>query len=274
MPTTENAAKFADKLTSEHISVDQQGAVGVISFDRPQKKNALTVAMYVDLVAMLRAMAADDTVRVVLLQGNGGNFTSGNDLVDFMNSPPLDESSPVFQALATLHGYEKPVVTAVEGVAIGIGTTFLLHTDLNYLAPTTRLQMPFVNLGLVPEAASSVLVPQMAGLARASELLLLGDMFDAQTALSCGFASQVVAADVNVQEYAMKKAQQLAAKAPEAVRLSKKLLRKSRLEPNRTIDSVLREEAAIFAARLSSPEAMEAFQAFFERRAPDFSRFV
>ena len=172
-------AEPEQRLPSGHVVRETEGAVCTLRFDRPAKKNALTVAMYQDLVATLRAVREDPAIRVVRFAGAPGIFTAGNDLGDFMMRPPTGEDSPVLQLLMLLVGFEKPLVAAVDGPAVGLGATMLLHCDLVVATERTRLQMPFVKLGLVPEAASSLLLPRVAGLQRASEWLLLGEPFPA-----------------------------------------------------------------------------------------------
>ena len=247
--------------------------VATIEIARPEKKNALTVAMYQAMADALNAAQADPAVRAVLITGQPGIFTSGNDIEDFMSRPPGSGSnsaeSPVFQFMRALVDCDKPVVAAVTGAAIGIGTTMLLHCDFVYVADDARLAMPFAGLGLVPEFASSLLVPQLMGHRRAAEKLLLGDPFTAETAVECGIANAVLPAG-EVMAHARRVAERFNALPPGAVRESKRLLR----APLR--DAVLaqiRTEGEAFGRRLTSPEAREAFQAFFEKRRPDFSRF-
>ena len=254
-------------MSDAHVLSERSGHVLRLTLARPEKKNALTRAMYTALAEALDGAADDAGVRAVVLAGSGGAFTAGNDLFDFMMDPPKDETSPVFRFLRALVHFPKPLVAAVEGVAIGIGTTLLLHCDLAYAAPSARFKMPFVDLGLVPEAASSLLVPRLAGGRRASELLLLGDAFGAETAREIGLVNAVADDPVAL---ATERAEALAAKPPAAVRLSKSLLRAPLRE---RVDAVIEEEAGLFVSRLQSPEAMEAFTAFMEKRAPDFSSF-
>lgn len=251
------------------IRADDDGSVRTLVFDRPEKKNALTVRMYAALVEALQAAAADASVRVVVLTGAGDAFTAGNDLVDFMQDPPTGEDSPVFQLLLTLASYEKPLVAAVNGAAVGIGATMLLHCDVVYAASDAKLTMPFVNLGLCPEGASSYLLPRIAGHAKASELLLFGEPFDAQTAHDVGMVSRVFAAE-GFRAAVHARAQALAERPAAGVRTTKRLLKDS---TRAAIAKALPTEAVEFAARLGSPEAAEAFAAFFEKRKPDFTRF-
>lgn len=243
--------------------------VATIEIARPEKKNALTQAMYSAMADALAAANADDTVRAVLITGQPGCFTSGNDLEDFLQRPPQGADSPVFRFMRTLLDVDKPVVAAVTGAAVGIGTTLLLHCDLVYVSDEARLAMPFVGLGLVPEYASSLLVPALMGHVRAAEKLLLGDPFTGADAVDCGIANAVLPAG-EVVNHARRVAERFNALAPSAVRETKRLMRaplKAR------VAEVMAEEAEIFSRRLQSPEAREAFLAFFEKRKPDFSRF-
>ena len=254
---------------STPILTAADGGVLRLTIDRPEKKNALTVAMYAALAEAFRAAEADPSVRVLLLHGAGDAFTAGNDLADFVQHPPTDESSPVFQFLDALSTATKPVVAAVHGPAIGIGTTLLLHCDLVYATRDARLQMPFVTLGLCPEAASSYLLPLVVGPQRAAELLLLGEPFTGEQAHAWGLVNELVS-DEHLLDVAMERALALAARPPASVRLSKSFLRRAHSE---AVRATIRDEAAAFLDRLQSPEAAEAFTAFFEKRAPDFSAF-
>jgi enoyl-CoA hydratase/carnithine racemase len=257
-----------------HVKSANLNGVATIEIARPEKKNALTVAMYQAMADALRAAAADGAVRAVLITGQPGIFTSGNDIEDFMARPPGQggsnaAESPVFQFMQALLECDKPVVAAVTGAAIGIGTTMLLHCDFVYVADDARLAMPFVGLGLVPEYASSLLVPQLMGHRRAAEKLLLAEPFTAGQAVECGIANAVLPAG-EVVGHARRIAERFNALPPGAVREAKRLMRAPQREQ---ILHVIAEEGALFAARLRSPEAMEAFQAFFQKRKPDFSKF-
>ena len=247
--------------------------VATIEIARPEKKNALTMAMYQAMATALDAAGTDASVRAVLITGQPGVFTSGNDIEDFMSRPPGQGSegldSPVFRFMKALLACDKPVVAAVTGAAIGIGTTLLLHCDLVYVADDARLAMPFVSLGLVPEFASSLLVPQLMGHRRAAEKLLLGEPFTAEQAVECGIANAVLPA-TEVVNHARRVAERFNALPPGAVREAKQLMRAPQREQ---IEATIRTEGALFAKRLRSPEAMEAFQAFFQKRRPDFSNF-
>jgi enoyl-CoA hydratase/carnithine racemase len=248
---------------------------GVLTIEiaRPEKKNAFTREMYTAAAEALHAADADAAVRAVLLCGQPGIFTSGNDIEDFLSRPPGQGSdaqdSPVFRFLNALTNCGKPVVAAVTGAAIGVGATMLLHCDFVYVSDEARLAMPFVSLGLVPEFASSLLVPQLMGQRRAAEKLLLGDPFTAQEAVDCGLANAVLPA-AEVLPHARRVALRFNALPPGAVRDSKKLMR----DHQRTlVMEAIRTEGAVFSARLRSPEVREALQAFLEKRKPDFSKF-
>jgi enoyl-CoA hydratase/carnithine racemase len=243
--------------------------VATIEIARPEKKNALTQAMYSAMADALAAADADPAVRAVLITGQPGIFTSGNDLEDFMQRPPQGEDSPVFQFMKALAGCGKPVVAAVTGAAIGIGTTMLLHCDLVYVSDEARLAMPFVSLGLVPEYGSSLLFPQRIGHVKAVEHLLLGDPFTGERAVEMGIANAVLPAG-EVVTHARRMAERFNALPPGAVRESKALMRRGQKD---LVEDTIRAEATLFGQRLRSPEAMEAFRAFFEKRKPDFSRF-
>ncbi|MEW5852894.1 MAG: enoyl-CoA hydratase [Myxococcota bacterium] len=251
------------------ITTRQDGGVLTITFNRPDKKNALTVAMYQLAVRAIREANNDKSVRALVLTGAGGSFTAGNDLADFMNVPPAGLDSPVIQFLLSLVELEKPILCAVQGPAIGIGTTLLLHCDLVYADETAKFRLPFVDLGLVPEGASSFLLPRIMGAPRASELLYFSEVFDARKAKELGLITDVIPADRLATEV-QTRAATLAQKPPASLRATKKLLRAGTREQ---VMRALKEEGDIFVERLRSEEAMEAFSAFFEKRKPDFSRF-
>ena len=244
-----------------------------IEIARPDKKNAFTREMYTAAAEALHAADADAAVRAVLICGQPGIFTSGNDIEDFLSRPPGQGSdaqdSPVFRFLNALTNCGKPVVAAVTGAAIGVGATMLLHCDFVYVSDEARLAMPFVSLGLVPEFASSLLVPQLMGQRRAAEKLLLGDPFTAQEAVDCGLANAVLPAS-EVLPHARRVALRFNALPPGAVRDSKKLMRDHQ---RALVMEAIRTEGAVFSARLRSPEVREALQAFLEKRKPDFSKF-
>jgi enoyl-CoA hydratase/carnithine racemase len=252
------------------IKTATMNGVATIEIARPEKKNALTVEMYQAMADAVNAAAEDAAVRALLVTGQPGIFTSGNDLQDFLTRPrPSDGTSPVFGFMRALIACDKPVVAAVTGAAIGIGVTMLLHCDLVYVADDARLAMPFTSLGLVPEFASSLLVPQLMGGRRAAEKLLLGDPFTGEVAVECGIANAVLPAG-EVVAHARRVAERFNALPPGAVRDAKRLVR----EPHRAaLLEAVQREGALFGARLSSAEAREAMAAVLEKRKPDFSKF-
>ena len=251
------------------VAIGTQDRVLRIEMARPEKKNALTGAMYDAMSDALDAAARDPGVRVALIHGARDCFTAGNDLKDFLERPPHSEASPAFRFIQRIATFPKPLVAAVNGAAVGIGTTLLLHCELVYASPGTRFQLPFVPLGVVPEAGSSVLLPLVAGYQRAAELLLLGRPFGVEKAFAAGLVTEVIPAD-ELLEYAWDAALGVAALPPAAVQQSKALLKK-RFAP--WLAEAMSEEGALFRERLASPEAKEAMTAFFEKRKPDFSRF-
>jgi enoyl-CoA hydratase/carnithine racemase len=243
--------------------------VATIEIARPEKKNAITQALYRALADAVNAAAADPAVRALLLTGQPGIFTSGNDIEDFMQRPPGDLESPAFGFMRALIGCHKPVVAAVTGAAIGIGTTMLLHCDFVYVSDEARLAMPFVGLGLVPEFGSSLVIPQLMGNVRAAEKLLLGDPFTGAEAVEVGIATAVLPAP-EVVNHARRIAERFNALPPGAVRETKKLMRRARTD---AVLEAIGVEGKVFGQRLQSPEAKEAFSAFFQKRKPDFSKF-
>jgi enoyl-CoA hydratase/carnithine racemase len=249
------------------IESSRDGSTLVIRFARPAKKNALTVAMYERMNTLLEEAANDKTVRAVVFGSTSDTFTAGNDLGDFMQNPPSGEDSPVFKFIMQLATFEKPLLAAVDGKGVGLGLTMLLHCDFVYATERASLVAPFVNLGLVPEAASSLLLPKLVGHARASEILLLGEPVDAKTALALGLVNAVLPAE-QVLPKALEVAKKLAEKAPTAVRRSKALMKDSA-----AIRERMKVEGALFVEQLGSPEVAEAIGAFFEKRKPDFSQF-
>jgi enoyl-CoA hydratase/carnithine racemase len=252
----------------QHIHQALENGILRLSFNRPERKNAITTAMYEALAQALDQANSDPAVRVVLLTGQPGVFTSGNDIQDFLNNPPSDTQSPVFRFLHALSHLEKPLIAVVDGLAVGVGTTLLLHCDLVYATPEARFQLPFVNLGLVPEAASSFLLPKVAGYQRAAEMLLLGEVFTAEQALAAGMLNGILPSN-QLLEHALGVAHKLAEKPAQALRLTKQLLKQPYLSQ---IEQTMRAEGVQFIRQLSSPEAREAFSAFIEKRKPDFSK--
>ncbi len=272
--------------STAQINIERCDGICTIRINRPEKKNALNLAMYQSLADGLREGEVDASVRVILIRGSEDCFTSGNDLADFISAPParaespfvesdfisdppVKPESPVMQFLSAISTARKPVVAAVNGLAVGIGVTMLLHCDLVYAGSGATFQMPFVNLGLCPEAGSTLLLPMIMGHQRAAELLLLGEAFSAAKACRLGIVTEVCPDD-EVITTARARALQLAAQPAAAVRLAKSMLKRSYAVPLR---ETMAEEVKQFTARLKSPEAAEALQAFMQRRKPDFSEF-
>jgi enoyl-CoA hydratase/carnithine racemase len=248
-------------MTSIGISVEDRAGVRRVVLDRPDKKNALTTAMYAALGDAVES-ASRDGVGAILLAARGDTFTAGNDLRDFLEQPPHGEDAPVFRFLYGLVRTDVPVIAAVRGAAVGIGTTMLLHCDLVYAAPSARFKVPFVDLGLVPEAASSVLLPRRIGRARAGAVLYLGETIGADQAYAGGIVTKIVPEDALDAE-AEAAANAIAAKPREAVRETKRLVTWDREE----LAGAIARESAAFRARLGSDEARAAMAAFFERGA-------
>lgn len=255
--------------TTDYVLVETRDRINCVKLNRPDKKNALTRGMYAAMTEALLNGEVDDGVRVHLIAGNGGCFTSGNDLADFLGGAALEEESPVMRFLRTVSQLKKPLLAAVDGLAVGVGVTLLLHCDLVYASESARFQMPFVNLGLCPEAGSTLLLPRLMGHQRAAELLLLGEQFSAARAQELGLVNQVCP-DAELEALALDKARRLVSQPAAALRVTKALLKR---ETAGELQQVIGEEAGLFVERLRSPEAMEALRAFMERRAPDFSGF-
>jgi enoyl-CoA hydratase/carnithine racemase len=253
----------------ETVVLTRADGVLEIRLNRPEKKNALTRAMYDAMADAFAQVDADPTLRVALLTGTGDSFTSGNDIADFQARASGDRESSASRFLPALSTMQKPLIAAVNGAAIGVGTTMLMHCDLIVAARSARFVMPFTALGLVPEAASSLLFPRLLGVQRASALLLLGEPLDAATALEWGFVNRLVD-DGALMQTAREMAQRIAALPPQAMRLTKRLIRHG----NADLASRIEEELALFREQLGSPEAAEAFRAFMEKRKPDFSGFA
>jgi len=250
------------------ILVHTESGVTTITFNRLEKKNSITSAMYGALADALVQAAADAAVRAVLIQGDATIFSSGNDIGDFLNAPPANTESPVFRFMREMASFPKPIVAAVCGPAVGIGTTLLFHCDLVYAGDNAAFAMPFVNLGLCPEFASSLLVPQMFGYHRAAEALLLGEPFMAEAALEVGLVNRVVP-PTECNAIAQAQARKLAAKPLSALIETKRLLKKSQ---GAEVGARIGEEAQSFGRMLREPAAREAFTAFMEKRKPDFSK--
>ena len=255
---------------SEHIKVELDGGVLTVVFDRADKKNAITQAMYTALAEATERAKVDDAVRVVLFRSEGDAFSAGNDIADFIalgsqSSGDLVEMG-VFRFLKALADLDKPAVAAVKGRAVGIGLTMLLHCDLVVVAEDALLSVPFVNLALAPEAASSLLLPAVIGHQRAFELFALGEPLDGRAALAWGIANRAVPAD-QVEATAADLAAKVAARAPNSIRKTKRLMRDAE-----GLWALMQREGEAFGSQMRSPEAMEAFTAFTQKRAPDFSK--
>ena len=255
---------------SDHVLVDIADGIQTIRINRPEKKNALTIEMYSAMTKALRRADTDADIRVTIITGGDDMFTAGNDILDFLETPPVDETSSVMQFLFTISTTETPVVGAVNGVAVGVGATMLLHCDMVYAGENARLQLPFINLALVPEAGSSLLLPRMMGHQRAAELLMLGEPFSADIGHDAGFIT-AVCPDDEVLATALATARLLADKPPAALRTVKALMKQAGSDELRK--SII-TEARHFGRMMQSPEAIEAFEAFTERRKPDFSKFA
>ena len=244
--------------------------VARIQIARPEKKNAISAAMYQSMADAIAAAHDDAAVRCILIHGQDTIFTAGNDLEDFVKNPPADAEAPVFRFMQALGYAEKPVVAAVNGAAVGIGTTMLMHCDLVYCADNSVFSMPFVTLGICPEFASSLLVPLAAGYHKAVEKLLLGDPISADEAVEMKIVNRVLPRD-DVLKHAIEQAERFNQLPPGSVRATKRLLRSGLRS---LTEKVIADEVKAFSAMLRSDEAKEAFTAFFERRKPDFSKFA
>lgn len=250
------------------ILIHTESGVQTLTINRVAKKNSLTPAMYATLAQALMDSAQDDAVRVTVIQGDVTVFCAGNDIEDFLQRTPGDGESPAFVFLRAIAQYPKPLVAAVCGPAVGVGTTMLFHCDLVYAGDNAAFSMPFVNLGLCPEAASSLLVPRMLGYHRAAEALLLGEPFMAEAALEVGLVNRVVP-PTEANGVAQAQARKLAAKPMAALVETKRLMKQGHMA---TVLAQMTEEGASFARLLQEPAAKEAFSAFLEKRRPDFGR--
>ena len=249
------------------ILIHTEDGITTLTFNRVDKKNSITAAMYAALADAVEAARDNAAVRCVVFQGHETIFSAGNDISDFLNNPPAGEDAPVFRFLRAIATFPKPLLAGVCGPAVGIGTTLLLHCDLVYAGDNAAFSMPFVNLGLCPEAASSLLVPQMMGYHRAAEALLLGEPFMAEAALEVGLVNRVLAPS-EVTHYTQSVARKLAAKPLSSLVETKRLMKKGNANQ---VMAVMAEEGASFGRMLREPAAREAFSAFMERRKPDFS---
>jgi enoyl-CoA hydratase/carnithine racemase len=245
------------------VIVEDRSSIRIITLNRPAKKNALTPAMYQIMASAINEAAGDFSIRAVVLTGAGSAFTGGNDISDFLETPPTGPDSPVFQFLYAIHDFPKPLVAAVHGNAVGIGTTALLHCDIVVAAPDAKFQMPFVNLGLVPEAGSSLLFPKLVGHAKASEIFLTGRSFGAEEALSMGLVNEV---REDYLDAALKIAATIAAQPPTSVINTKALLKSGH---HQAVSMVMEAEGELFRIALESDEAQLAFMNFLSKRSQE-----
>jgi enoyl-CoA hydratase/carnithine racemase len=251
------------------LLLDTADGVTTLTIHRVAKKNSFTTTMYAGMADVLDQAQADPAVRVLVIQGHETIFSAGNDIADFLQTPPTTLDAPVFRFMRSISSFTKPIVAAVCGPAVGIGTTMLFHCDLVYAGDNAAFSMPFVNLGVCPEAGSSLLAPQRMGYGRAAEALLLGEPFLAEAALEMGLISRIVPpAEVNA--LAQRQAQKLAAKPMSSLLASKRLMKQGQAD---VVAQRIAEEGALFGQMLAEPAAQEAFAAFMEKRKPDFSAF-
>ena len=250
------------------IVTERVGSILRVQLNRPTKRNAMTSAMYLSLASIFNEAASDENTRVVLWHGAGDSFCAGNDIEDFLKNPPGPRESPQARLMEALVNFDKPLVAAVHGAAIGGGTTMLTHCDFIYAGESTKFQMPFINLAVVPEFGSSHSVPARIGHLRAAELILLGIPFDARRAAELGLVTQVLS-DKDVLAKATETAEKLAAKPASALQASKRLMK----QPVRgQIKAAMKAENEEFSTQVHSEDAKEAFTAFLEKRKPDFTR--
>jgi len=254
-----NSSSFTPEITDPHVKISIQEQVLCLSLARSKKRNAITVNMYRALESALRLADGTDLVRVVHLSGADGHFTGGNDLLDFLQNPPQDETSPVLAFLNTLAGFTKPLIACVSGHAVGIGTTLLLHCDYVAVTPSAQLKLPFVELGLCPEAAASLLLPRCIGYLRAAQMILVGESVDGASAAHWGLASSC---REDAYEHSIAIAQIMASRPQASLLLSKQLLKQTPID---SVQQRLATEAEHFTQRLKSPEAISAFQAFLAK---------
>lgn len=250
------------------ILTERAGSILRVTLNRPAKKNAMTSSMYVTFAEILNDAAKNEEIRVVLWSGAGDSFSAGNDIEDFLKNPPGPGESPQAQLANALLNFDKPLIAAVKGVAIGGGTTLLTHCDFVYAGANSKFQLPFVNLGLVPEFGSSWSLPARSGYLRAAELIMLGQPFGATLAAEIGLVTEVVP-DARVLDTAIETASKLAAKPPAALQACKRLIKRY---PREQLDEAIKVENEEFSSRVRSAEAKEAFTAFIEKRRPDFTK--
>jgi enoyl-CoA hydratase/carnithine racemase len=258
---------MSESNANNDILTHTDAGVMTITFNRIDKKNSITAAMYTLMADAMQEAQANAGVRVVVFQGHETVFSAGNDIADFLNNPPSTQESPVFRFLRAISTFPKPLLAAVCGPAVGIGTTLLFHCDLVYAGDNAAFAMPFVNLGLCPEAASSLLAPQMLGYHRAAEALLLGEPFMAEAALEVGLVNRVLP-PMEANNYTQTVARKLAAKPSSSLIETKRLMKKGQLA---LVTQQIGDEASSFGRMLKEPAAKEAFGAFMEKRKPDFS---
>ena len=252
----------------DHILCELDQGVFTIRINRIDKKNALTTEMYGVMADAIERSGNDDAVRVLLFTGSGGVYTAGNDVVDFLQNPPSGPQSPVYRFINGLLTTDVPVVAAVDGFAVGIGTTMLLHCEQVFATARATFSMPFINLGILPEAGSSMLLAENCGYQKAAELLMLGESFNGEEALRAGIVAHLCEPE-ELMESALKTARKLAAKPRDALRETKRLMRR----PKDPLEARVQQENELFLKYLASPEAREAMSAFLEKRKPDFEQF-
>jgi enoyl-CoA hydratase/carnithine racemase len=252
----------------DEIITERSASVLRVQLNRPAKKNAMTSGMYVTLADVFNDAAKDERVRVALWHGAGDSFCAGNDIEDFLKNPPGPGESPQARLMNALADFDKPLIAAVQGAAIGGGTTMLTHCDFVYAGESAKFQMPFVNLALVPEFGSTFSIPARIGHIRAAELILLGQPFDARKAADLGLATQVVS-DQNLLATATETARKLAAKPAGALQASKKLMKQSFRQQ---LKAAMQAENEEFSAQVRSEDAKEALAAFLQKRPPNFNR--
>ena len=258
----------APAASTPYLLSEMQDRVLVLTINRPDKKNALLDVLYRALAAEIKRADEDAQVRALIITGTGDSFTAGNDMVDFLNQKGTFETTGAYAFMRALYDFRKPAIAAVNGMAIGIGVTLLLHCDLAYAVENAKFRMPFVSIGIAPEFCSTYLLPAAIGHLRAAELLYSGEGFDANKALACGLINAVVP---NALERALAEARKLAAQPPSALRVCKRLLREALHD--QAMKAFDREIAELNRMVRGNPEAMEAMTAFMQKRKPDFSKF-
>jgi enoyl-CoA hydratase/carnithine racemase len=259
---------IAEIQMTDLVLCELDQGVLTVRINRVEKKNALTTEMYEVMADAVERAGNDGAIRVLLFTGSGGVFTAGNDLVDFLQNPPSGPRSPVYRFIDGLLTTDVPVVAAVDGFAVGIGTTMLLHCEQVFATARAKFSLPFINLGILPEAGSSMLLAENCGYQKAAELLMLGEPFNGEEALRVGIVSHLSEPE-ELMEDALATARKLAAKPRDALRTTKRLMRR----PKEPLDVRVQRENELFAKFLASPEAREAMAAFLEKRKPDFEQF-